>query len=163
MDIAQLRAEINLCSNDVENELDPKSIELGFLIEKREPISDFSYKFLSDCRKGFAVPYIEDHEIKPKEDWKFRTFATSFGLPNRYNYPFKEKYYDYLIDGHLEQLAQISHNPIHETTLYMVVSATLLNGRKYKPYSGSDYEMGYFRPLYIGKTDNLAILNDSCW
>ena len=165
MTIPQLAAEINLCSQNVENDLDSKSLELGFLIERRELISDFSYKFLSDCLKGSGFPYVEDHETTPKEDWKLRTWRTFFGFPNRSNYPHNGKNYDYAIDGHLEQMAQVASNPIHEKTLYMVVSSSLLNGGRFTVTSDivkgamgtltKEYETNYLRPLYIGRTDNL--------
>jgi len=139
-----LKAQINLLSQDIENELDLKSLNFGYLIKKGETISDFSYKFLSDCREGYARPYIDE---KQKE---IRVFSTSFGLPNAYYLEHDGKSFEYDIDSYFYRMSKIPDWPIHGKALYMVVMPTLLNGKFYV-----ETLLEYLRPLYIGRANNL--------
>jgi len=151
-----LKAQINLLSQDIENELDLKSLDFGYLIKKGETISDFSYKFLSDCREGYARPYIDEKQkeiwekTKLSDDLKLRVFSTSFGLPNAYYLEDDGKSFEYDIDAYFYRMSKNPDSPTHGKALYMVVMPTLLNG---KIYAGTWLE--YLRPLYIGSTNNL--------
>lgn len=153
-----LKAQINLLSQDIENELDLKSLDFGYLIKKGETISDFSYKFLSDCREGYARPYIDEKQkeiwekTKLSDDLKLRVFSTSFGLPNAYYWEHDGKSFEYTIDSYFHRMSKIADSPTQGKALYMVVMPTLLNG---KFYVETLTLLEYLRPLYIGSTNNL--------
>lgn len=147
------RGQINL-SCDVEKKFDLKSLDFHFLIEKRESISDFSYKFLSNCWDGSGAFYFEDEQIeiykqtKSRENIKVRTFGCTFGFSNDYYYWVEDnKHYDYWVDLYLENLKSkglFAISPIKQKALYMVAMNTQLNSEN----------KCYWRPLYIGQTDN---------
>lgn len=142
-----LKAQINLSSRDVKHELDQKSLELGFLIEKQDNISDFSYEFLKACRKSTnGYPYMVG--------MTFRAICSLFGQPHRYSWEHEDKSFDYHFDYRFHELRD-SKIPIYGKALYMVASACLLNGIAWQEYDQGIESTQYLKPLYIGRTNNL--------
>jgi hypothetical protein len=165
---------MRLYCTDLKDDLDNNCLKSGFIVKKQANVnlSDFSFDFLNDCKKGEGMPYFTEEILnnyaknKSKENIRWLTFGISFGSPNENIYG-ENGEYEYMVDMYL---AHLKNNSIQVSSrcLYMITSEALLHNYQYgddltKSTNLQEYSISslsflnkrFLYLLYIGKTDNL--------